>query len=195
MIWEIIDSILRTTVYSPMAVSNGNLISNTLKITVLAGLGVAGVLAVLIWKKNLATRVTYIRLVAQMVAFAAFFYLFTFNFAFLYLLIAIFAVTIVLGRLYCGWLCPFGFVMDLESMARKAFKIRYRILPDKLNKILHQSRYVVLLVFLLLPIALWLSNPPPGLKFGEMMVQLLAGPFLPYGILIAPMMPFVAPSD
>ena len=193
MIWEIIDSILRITVYSPMAVSNGNLIANSLKITLLAGLGIAGVLTVLIWKKNLASRVTYIRLVVQMVAFAAFFYLFTFNFAFLYLLIAILAVTIVLGRLYCGWLCPFGFVMDLEVIAKKAFKIRYRILPDKLNKILHQSRYIILMVFLLLPIALWLINPPPGLKFGEIMAQLLAGPFLPYGILIAPMMPFVAP--
>ena len=84
MIWEIIGNILRTTVYSPMAVSNGNLISNTLKITVLAGLGVAGVLAVLIWKKNLATRITYIRLVIQMVAFAAFFYVFTFTFPLLY---------------------------------------------------------------------------------------------------------------
>lgn len=107
-----------------------------------------------------------------MVSFAAFFYLFTFIFSFLYLLIIIFAVTIVLGRLYCGWLCPFGFIMDIEVMARKAFKIRYRLLPDKLNKILHKSRYYILLVFLLLPLALWLSNPPPSLKFAEMMANL-----------------------
>ena len=63
MIWEIIGDILRIAVHSPMAVSNGNLIANSLKITLLAGLGVAGILAILIWKKNLSVRITFIRLV------------------------------------------------------------------------------------------------------------------------------------
>ena len=193
MNWETIHSILRIIVYSPLAVSNGNLISDFLRITALAGLGIAGILTVLIWKKNMTTRVTYVRIIVQLISFASFFYLFTFNFAFLYLMIAIFAVSLFIGRFYCSWLCPFGFIMDLEVMVRKVLKIRYRILPDKLNKVLHQSRYIILLAFLLLPIVLWLNNPPPGPKFAEMMAQLLAGPFLPYGILIAPMMPFIVP--
>ncbi len=54
------------------------IIGDMLRIAVLAGLGVAGVLAILIWKKNLAVRITYIRLVIQAVAFAAIFYLFTY---------------------------------------------------------------------------------------------------------------------
>lgn len=172
---------------------NWDIAGDIIRIVVLAGLGLAGVLAVLIWKKNLATRVTYIRLVVQVASFAAFFYVFTFTFPFLYLLIILFAVTIVLGRLYCGWACPLGFVMDLEVIVRKAFKIRYRILPEKLNKALHQLRYVLLLFFLFLPAAFWLIKPPPGLNFAVLMAQLLAGPFLPYGILISPAMPFIVP--
>jgi len=193
MNWEIIGEIQRITVFSPLAVSHGNLALNLFKIVALAAFGAAGVLAILIWNKNLTTKVTHIRLVVQIVSFAAFFYLFTFLFSFLYLLIIVFAVTIVLGRLFCGWFCPFGFLMDLEAMARKAFKIRYRLLPDKLNRILHQSRYYILLFFLLLPTVLWLSNPPGSLRFAELMASLLGGPFAPYGILIAPMMPFIVP--
>jgi polyferredoxin len=193
MIPEIISNILKNTVLAPLTFSHGSLVSNILRIAVLAGLGVAGILAVLIWKKNLATRVSFIRLVVQVVSFTTFFYLFTFNFAYLYLLIVIFALTIVIGRFYCGWLCPLGFVMDLEVLIRKAFKIRHRLFSERLNRILHQSRYFTLLFFLLLPIALWLTNPPPGLNFAVVMARLLAGPFLPYGILIAPAMPFIVP--
>ena len=169
------------------------LVGNILLITVLGGLGVAGILAVLIWKKNLATRITYIRLVIQAVAFGAMFYFFTFTIPLLYVLITIFAVTIVFGRFFCGWLCPFGLVMDLTIIVRKVTKIRYRILPDRLNKILHKSRYVILLFFLFVPIALWLISPPPSMTVAAMETPLLAGPFRPYSILIDPMIPFVVP--
>lgn len=169
------------------------IVGDILRITVLAGLGVAGVLAILIWKKNLATRITYMRLVIQAVAFASLFYFFTFTVPLLYVLIAIFAVTLVIGRLYCGWLCPLGFVMDLTILVRKALKIRYRILPDRLNKILHKSRYAILLFFLFVPIALWLVQPPPSMAVAVMETKLLAGPFRPYSILIDPLIPFVVP--
>ena len=169
------------------------IIGNILIITVLGGLGVAGTLAVLIWKKNLATKVTYIRLVVQAVSFAALFYFFTFTVPLLYVLIIIFAVTIVLGRLYCGWLCPYGFIMDLVSLLRKAFKIRYRSLPDKLNRSLHQLRYAILLFFLFVPVALWLIQPPPSSDVAVLMVKLLAGPFRPYSVLIDPLIPLVVP--
>ncbi|MGD0405256.1 MAG: 4Fe-4S binding protein [Candidatus Bathyarchaeia archaeon] len=169
------------------------IIGDILRIAVLAGLGVAGILAILIWKRNLATRVTYLRLVIQAVSFAALFYVFSYSIPLLYVLIIIFAMTIVLGRLYCGWFCPFGFVMDLIILLRKAFKIRYRSLPDKLNKILHQSRYVILLFFLFLPVILWLIQPPPDFNFAVVMAQLLAGPFRPYSVLLDPMIPLVVP--
>jgi polyferredoxin len=169
------------------------IIGDILRITVLAGLGVAGILAILIWKRNLATRVTYLRLVIQAVSFAALFYVFTYSIPLLYVVIIVLAMTIVLGRLYCGWICPFGFVMDLIILLRKVFKIRYRCLPDKLNKILHQSRYVILLFFLFLPVILWLIEPPPDFNFAVVMAQLLAGPFRPYSVLLDPMIPLVVP--
>ena len=172
---------------------NGEIVGNTLVITLLVGVGLAGVLIVLIWKKNLATRITYMRLVIQVSAFGGLFYLFTFTIPLLYVLIIILATTIVLGRLYCGWLCPFGLVMDLEIMARKALRIRYRNVPEKLNGILHKSRYVILLFFLFVPVALWLTNPPPNFNFVILMAQLLAGPFRPYSVLLDPLIPVVVP--
>jgi polyferredoxin len=169
------------------------IIGDLLRLTALAGLGVAGILAILIWKQNRSTRVTFLRFVIQAVAFSALFYVYSYSIPLLYLMVVIFAMTLFLGRFYCGWLCPFGLIMDLETLVRKALKIRNRILPDKLNKALHQSRYIILLFFLLLPIALWLMDPPPNLDFATMMAQLLAGPFRPYGILIDPIIPFVVP--
>jgi len=173
MIWEIIGDILR--------------------IAVLAGLGVAGILTILIWKKNLSVRITYIRLVIQAVAFAAIFYVFSYSIPLLYVLIFVFAMTIVLCRLYCGWLCPFGLLMDLLIPLRKAFSIRYRNIPEKLNKSLHQSRYVILLFFLFLPAVLWRIQPPPNFNFAVVMAQLLAGPFRIYSVLLDPMIPLVVP--
>jgi len=78
-------------------------------------------------------------------------------------------------------------------MFRKIFKIPYRNLSEKFNLRLHQLRYVILLFFLLIPIALWLSQPPPNADFALLMAKLLAGPFRPYSILIDPMIPFVVP--
>ncbi len=49
----------------------GEILGDILRLTGLAGLGVAGVAAVLLWKKNLASRVTFLRFVIQAVAFAA----------------------------------------------------------------------------------------------------------------------------
>ena len=85
---------------------NWDIIANMLLIIVLAGFAVAGVLAVLIWKKNLATKITLMRLAIQAVSFGALFYVFSLSIPLLYIMIFIFGITIVLGRLYCGWFCP-----------------------------------------------------------------------------------------
>ena len=170
------------------------IIGDVLRLTVLAGLGAAGVLAVLIWKRNLASRVTFLRFVIQLVAFAAIFYLFSYS-AFipmLYELIVLFALTIFLGRFFCGWLCPLGLILDVETLARRALKIRYRILPDKLNIALHKGRYLIALVFLLTPVILWLLDPQE-IMVSPLMAQLLAGHYRPYGILLDPMIPFIVP--
>ena len=167
------------------------IVGDVLRLTVLAGLGIAGILAIMLWKKNKSTRVTFLRFVIQAVSIAAIFYIFTYTIPLLYVLIVIFAMTLVLGRFYCGWLCPFAFVMDLESLLRKALKIRHRLMPDRLTKALHKSRYVILLFFLFLPIVLWILEPPLNLDFAVLEAQLLAGPFRPYSILLAPLIPLI----
>lgn len=170
------------------------IVGDVLRLTALAGLGVAGVLAILIWKKNLATRVTFMRLVIQAMAFAAIFYVFSYSsiIPMLFELVFIFGLTIFLGRFYCGWLCPLGLIMDLEILVRKTLKIRHRQLPHKLNVALHKSRYAILLFFLLLPIV-WYALDPQQIMVSPLMAQLLAGYYRPYSIILDPMIPFIVP--
>jgi polyferredoxin len=164
------------------------IVGDVLRLTVLAGLGIAGILAIMLWKKNKSSRVTFLRFVIQAVSFVAIFYIFTYTIPLLYVLIVVFAITLFLGRFYCGWLCPFAFVMDLETVLRKALKIRHRLMPDRLTKALHKSRYVILLIFLFLPIVVWILEPP---HFPVDEAQLLAGPFRPYSVLLAPLIPLI----
>jgi polyferredoxin len=171
------------------------LIGEILKLTVLAGLALAGILVILIWKKGLATKVTYLRFIIQVVAMVAVFYLFTYPVWQLIVLIVILIMPIVLGRFFCGWLCPFGLYMDAITLIRKAFKIRYRNLPDKLNKFLHNFRYVLLLVFLILPFILSLIDPPSTLEASTLMALLFAGPFEPLRILLGPLIPLIVPWE
>ncbi|MFA7398303.1 MAG: 4Fe-4S binding protein [Crenarchaeota archaeon] len=170
----------------------GEIIGDILRLTVLAGLGIAGIVAILLWKKNLATRVTFMRFVIQAVAFTVLFYIFSYSVPMLYLLIAVFGLSLFLGRFFCGWLCPFGLIMDLEIMVRKALKIRHRPLPDKLNIVLHKSRYVILLVFLLLPAVFWILDSQE-VMVSPLMAQLLAGHYRVYSVILDPMVPFIVP--
>ncbi len=167
------------------------IVGDILRLTVLAGLGIAGILAILIWKKNLATKVTFLRFIIQAVSVAAIFYIFTYTIPLLYVLIILLVMTLFLGRFFCGWLCPFAFLMDVQSVVRKVINKRYRIIPSKLNKALHQFRYVLLLFFLLIPIVLWFLEPPPNTDFAVLMAQVMAGPFRPYSILLAPLIPVI----
>lgn len=164
-----------------------------LKITVLAGLGIAGVLAILIWKRSLATKVTYLRFVVQAVSFAAIFYIFSNPIPLLYVVAIIFIMPIVLGRFFCGWLCPFALYMDLITAIRKAIKIGHRTLPDNLNKFLNKFRYAILLFFLVLPIVLYILDPPPTFDFGVALALLLAGPFKPFSVYLGPIIPLIVP--
>lgn len=169
------------------------ILAEILKITVLAGIALAGILVILIWKKGLATKVTYLRFVIQAVSFAAIFYIFTNPIQLLYVIIVIFLMPLVLGRFFCGWLCPFALYMDLITVVRKIFKIRHRNLPDKLNKFLHNFRYVILLFFLILPIILALIDPPPSFDFAVVLALILAGPFKPLSVLLGPIITLIVP--
>ena len=61
-------------------------------------------------------------------------------------------MSIVLGRFFCGWLCPFGLYMDLLTRIRKAFGRRHLNLSDKTNAALGQFRYIIIAIFIILSV-------------------------------------------
>ena len=58
--------------------------------------------------------------------------------------------SVLLGRFFCGWICPFGLYLDLITRLRKAMKIKHRKFSDQFNEKLHQLSYVILAVILIL---------------------------------------------
>ena len=167
------------------------LLGEILKLTVLAGLAIAGTLVILIWKKGLATKVTYLRFLVQVVAMVSVFYMFTYPVWQLIILIVILVLPLFLGRFFCGWLCPFALYMDAITLIRKTVKVRYRLLPDNLNKFLHNFRYVLLLFFLIMPFVMVLLGPPQSLDLATTLALRLGGPFEPLRVVVGPLIPLI----
>jgi polyferredoxin len=164
------------------------IIGEILKLTVFAGLGLAGILVILLWMKDLTRKVTYLRIFVQIVSLVAIYYLFTYSIWLVVVLGAILVMTLFIGRFFCGWICPFGLYIDLITLLRKAFKVRYRNLPEKLNRDLHVLRYGLLVFFLILPFLLSPINP-----WQWPLSLFLAGPFKLLRVLIAPLTPLIVP--
>ncbi|MCW4001019.1 MAG: 4Fe-4S binding protein [Candidatus Bathyarchaeota archaeon] len=62
------------------------------------------------------------------------------------------AAAIVLGRSFCGWLCPFGLYQDILTRIRKATKRRHLSFSEKNSAKLGQARYIIIAVFLILSV-------------------------------------------
>ncbi len=60
--------------------------------------------------------------------------------------------SVVLGRFFCGWLCPFGLYQDVLTRIRKALRIRHLRFSAKTSTALSQSRYLIIAVFLILSV-------------------------------------------
>ncbi len=60
--------------------------------------------------------------------------------------------SIILGRAFCGWLCPFGLYHDLLTRIRKAVGRRHLSFSEKTNTALGQSRYIIIAAFLILSV-------------------------------------------
>ena len=164
------------------------IISELLKLTVFAGLVFAGVLIILIWKKDLKTKVSYMRLFIQIMALIGLFYLFSCTNSLLLILFTIFAMTLILGRFFCGWLCPFGLYFDLVAVIRKRLNVRYWSLSEKLNRNLNRFRYVLLFFFIVLPFTLSPIEP-----WQWALAIFLTGPFKPISVLLGPVEPLIIP--
>jgi ferredoxin-type protein NapH len=59
---------------------------------------------------------------------------------------------IILGRSFCGWLCPFGLYQDVLTRIRKSSRLRHLSFSEKTNIALGQSRYVIIAAFLILSV-------------------------------------------
>ncbi len=71
-------------------------------------------------------------------------------------LVIVFALVIgmalILGRFFCGWLCPFGLYQDLLTRVRKVSKARHLTLSEKTNTMLGQFRWIIIAIFLILSV-------------------------------------------
>ena len=58
----------------------------------------------------------------------------------------VFALTVFLGPLFCGWICPLGSIQEwFGKLGKKIFKRRFnRMIPYKVDRILRYLRYVML---------------------------------------------------
>ena len=115
------------------------------------------------------------------------------------LIIVIFGATLVLGKFFCGWICPFGLYMDLITLLRRALRIRYWTLSERINMILHKLRYVIALVIVSSVLLLFFMNPVlPSQGLFEFVMKLqFYPPFRPLILFLSPLetlvVPFVPP--
>lgn len=65
----------------------------------------------------------------------------------LFILLAIIAASFVIGKSFCGWLCPFGFLSELLYRARKFFSPSAKPPPAWLDYTLGVVKYLVLAFF------------------------------------------------
>jgi polyferredoxin len=58
----------------------------------------------------------------------------------------VFALTLLLGPVFCGWVCPFGSIQEwFGKLGKKIFKRRFnRLIPYKVDRILRYLRYLML---------------------------------------------------
>jgi len=172
-----------------------SIIAELLKLTVLAGLAIAAILTVSIWKKDRATKVTSIKFVIQALSLVATFFLFAHQVSPFLVLSIILIIPIFLGRFFCGWICPFGLYMDILTKIRTIFKIRHRNIPVKLNKFLHNFRYTLFLFFLVVAIIRSLTAADSNLNLLIQNAFLFTGPFQHLRILLGPLVPLIVPLN
>jgi ferredoxin-type protein NapH len=101
---------------------------------------------------------------------------------------------IILGRFFCGWVCPFGLYIDIMTRFRKALKIKHRIISDKFNERFHQLSYVILALLILLSVifaAGAYSGSIPGAEKGGEVYTYYSAPFCQ----VCPMKPLCVLSD
>jgi ferredoxin-type protein NapH len=148
-------------------------------------------LRILSWMKDKSKRVSFLRVLIQLLSFSIIFYLSIIAVSKGLLLTLIVLATLFFGRFFCGWICPFGFYMDLITLFRKLVRTDHWSLPEKLNKSLHKLRYIIALVILTIALAPFLIGTAPLhdiLNFAS-----LRQPFTPLTLLLDPLQTLIMP--
>jgi len=90
--------------------------------------------------------------------------------------------SLLLGRLWCGWVCPFGLYHDVLTYFRRRLKIKRVDFSEKFNKYLHQLSYVILAAMLIISTifasyAISGTQLVSGTELGGFVYTYLATPF------------------
>ena len=90
--------------------------------------------------------------------------------------------SVLLGRFWCGWVCPFGLYMDLVTRLRKILRIKHRSLSARFNVRFHQLSYVILAAIILLSVILASeliagTQLVPGTEQGGFVYEYFSAPF------------------
>ena len=59
---------------------------------------------------------------------------------------------VLLGRFWCGWICPFGLYVDVVTRIRKALHIKHRLFSPSFNEKFHQLSYLILALMIVLSV-------------------------------------------
>jgi ferredoxin-type protein NapH len=62
------------------------------------------------------------------------------------------SASIVLGRSFCGWMCPFGLYQDILTRMRRTLKFKHLNFSEKTNIKLGQSRFIIIAIFIFLSV-------------------------------------------
>ncbi len=100
-------------------------------------------------------------------------------------------MSVILGRFFCGWICPFGLYMDLLTQLRKMLKIKHKDFSENFNEKIHQLGYVILALIIVVCVilgseAIFGSQLVPGTEDGGFVYQYFSAPFCQ----VCPMKPF-----
>ncbi|MDR1394895.1 MAG: 4Fe-4S binding protein [Deltaproteobacteria bacterium] len=91
-------------------------------------------------------------------------------------------LTSILGKAWCGWICPFGLIQDWLSWLRKKLGVRERLITPAGKKLLGSVKYIFLFLIVTLPPLITAKILPPDfyLPFcsicpGKLLLPLFAG--------------------
>jgi ferredoxin-type protein NapH len=166
------------------------IIAEILRLIIAVGLIIAGILGITIWIRDPTRKISYLRFYVQAVSVIAIFLALPLLAQWPSVVLGVIVfVTIIFGRFFCGWICPFGLYMDFITQVRKSFKIGYWNLSEKLNSHLHKLRYLIVVTVLTLPFFLGPLDINTWISF-----VFFLGPFKPLIVFfLGPLEPLIIP--